>query len=130
MNITITQGVILYEPEISYIKDKVMAITKFYLAVDDNQQRDVFSVMAFGHTAEKIFKEYKIGDEIAFIGSIRNNNFRDANKTRHYQCYLLASEIVEINAAKGQINTVIKGKKTYLPLTIEDFIYTKLGSDE
>ena len=99
LNRVILMGRLTADPElrqtqsgISYVKFNIAVNRKFK---DDNgeHQADFISITAWRKTAEFIADYFSKGQMIVIEGSLRNNNYTDANGVKHYSMDVLADNV-------------------------------------
>ncbi|NMB10274.1 MAG: single-stranded DNA-binding protein [Tissierellia bacterium] len=98
MNIVAILGRLTKNPEIRYVANNKMALTRFTVAVDRGMSKaqrqeaeakgqptaDFISCVAFGKTAEMISTYFKKGDQIALEGRIQTGSYQDKSGNKRY----------------------------------------------
>ena len=87
--------------ELRYSKDG-KPVLKFSIAINNGKDDTTFlEVTSFNGIAENVSKYCKKGDLIAVTGYIKNNNWEDDNKVKHYDYSFIASKVTFL-ATKGE----------------------------
>lgn len=99
LNRVILMGRMTADPELRQTQSGI-SFVKFNIAVnrkfkDDNGERqaDFISITAWRKTAEFIADYFSKGQMIVIEGSLRNNNYTDANGAKHYSMDVLADNV-------------------------------------
>lgn len=99
LNRVILMGRLTADPELRQTQSGI-SVVKFNIAVnrkfkDDNgeNQADFISITAWRKTAEFICNYFSKGKMIIVEGSLRNNNYTDANGVKHYSMDVLADSV-------------------------------------
>lgn len=99
LNRVILIGRMTADPELRQTQSGI-SFVKFNIAVnrkfkDDNGERqaDFISITAWRKTAEFIADYFSKGQMIVIEGSLRNNNYTDANGVKHYSMDVLADNV-------------------------------------
>lgn len=99
MNKVILMGRLTRDPEVRYSQSaNPIAVTRYGLAVrrafprPNEPDVDFFNVVAFGSKGEFAGKYFKKGQMVSIVGSIRVNNWEDAQSVKHTSVEVIADE--------------------------------------
>jgi len=87
MNVTILKGNICRDIDLKFVKDGVMAIAKFGIAVSrmkKDDDSDFFNCTAFGKTAELITERLGKGSPILITGHLQSGSYDHKNGYKVY----------------------------------------------
>ena len=86
-------GRLTKKPELTYTKEN-KAITKINLAIRNGKDDTTFlTIKVFGVQAENVSKYCTKGSQLAITGTIRNNNYEDDKRNKHYEYSFIGQNI-------------------------------------
>lgn len=125
LNRVILMGRLTADPELRQTQSGI-SFVKFNIAVnrkfkDDNGERqaDFISITAWRKTAEFIADYFSKGQMIVIEGSLRNNNYTDANGVKHYSMDVLADN-VSFAGGRNDNYTANTPQTTHVSNPVED----------
>ena len=112
MNQVVLIGRLTRDPVLRFIPSTGTAVARFSIAVNREFKRegqpdaDFFNIVVWGKSAENCANYLIKGLLVAVNGQMRNNNYEDRNKVKHYSIEINANrvEFLEYGNQNNQIN--------------------------
>jgi single-strand DNA-binding protein len=128
INKVILMGRLTADPELRQTTSGI-ASCRFSVAVDrgykskdtGERQADFINVVAWRQTAEFVSRYFSKGKMIIVEGSLRNNNYTDANGTKHYSMEVQADNVTfgESKAASANSAGVVPSGNFQQPAPVQ-----------
>ena len=110
LNRVFLHGRLTKEPELRQTQSGI-AVVRFTVAVDrpyskdKEREADFIECTAWRQTAEFVSRYFSKGSAIIVEGQLRNNNYEDKNKVKHYSYTVLVDNVHFAESKKSEKNS-------------------------
>ena len=115
-------GNLTKDPELRYTKQNT-PVASYTIAINsrygEQQQTDFINISSWGKSGEFVSKYFKKGQPIAISGRLKNRNYEDSNRVKHYSMEVITEDIEFIGSRKEEVKT--ESREEFVPnFNIED----------